>query len=115
EQRILHRDDDDEGPQDERQAAERAGRVEVADGLVEGRVDVERAGPDVAVDDAERGQRCQRLCAKALIFLWVCRRQGSSRSHRVPLANATLAANVPAAAAVRAPFANAEQVAPPVR
>jgi hypothetical protein len=56
---VLDRDDEDERPEDERQHAEDVGGrrgdgVRAVEALAQR---VERAGADVPVDDAERGQR----------------------------------------------------------
>src|SRR5207302_7293178 len=56
---VLERDDDDERPEDERQHAEDVGGADRhaargVEALVDG---VERAGADVAVDDAEGAER----------------------------------------------------------
>ncbi len=54
---VFDRRDHEEGPQDQRQRAERRGRVGMRAGKVEhGLERVERAGADIAEDDAERGE-----------------------------------------------------------
>ena len=57
-QHVFDADDQDQRPEDEREDAQHGGLGEVqAAGMAEGFPHrVERAGPDIAVDDAERGQ-----------------------------------------------------------
>ena len=55
---VLRRDRDDERPEDERQNPERGLWCELhADGLDDRLQRVERARPEIAEDDAERGER----------------------------------------------------------
>jgi hypothetical protein len=54
---VFDRDRDDQGPEDQRQAPERGvGAKRAAHGLGHRLQRVERAGPEVAIDDAERRQ-----------------------------------------------------------
>ncbi len=62
--RVFERDDDDERPQDERENAEnslRRGRVASRGSPGRFPEGVERAGADVAIDDAKRAQSCHSM------------------------------------------------------
>ena len=68
EDQVLDRDDDDQRPEDQRQHAEDVGRASTAMRVraVEALAQrVQRAGADVAVDDAERREDQNCLCASA--------------------------------------------------
>jgi len=78
---VLDRNDDDQRPEEQRQAAVDiglAGRDRVVAG--EDFLDrVQRAGPDVAIDDAERGQREDREALAGRFF-----RPHVAAVHRTP-------------------------------
>ena len=79
---IFQRDDDEQRPANQREAAERAFGAEMAAiGLGNGLVNVERAGADIAINHAERGENRNRLetpPVAAIQLLW--RRQSYSKT-----------------------------------